>query len=83
MAWYVYIAECRDGSLYTGIALDPRVRLEEHNEGRGSAYVRSRRAAKLVYVERRRGRSSATKRECEIKAWPRNNKLDLIAGSEG
>jgi len=78
MAWFVYIAECRDGSLYTGIAVDPADRLETHNRGKGSAYVRSRRGAKLVYVQRRRGRSSASKREAEIKSWPRAKKLQLI-----
>lgn len=79
--WYVYIAECRDGSLYTGIAVDPQARLAEHNLGKGSAYVRSRHAATLVYVERKRDRSGATKRECEIKSWPRTKKLALITGA--
>lgn len=78
MTWYVYIAECRDGSLYTGIALDPASRLKQHASGRGSKYVRSRKSAKLVYVEPRRGKSSAMRREYEIKSWPRHKKLELI-----
>ena len=76
--WYVYLAECGDGSLYTGIAVDPRARLKQHNAGTGSAYVRSRGGARLVYVERCATQSSALKKEAAVKSWPRAQKLALI-----
>ena len=79
MSWYLYIAECGDRSLYTGIATDPQTRLQQHNAGRGSVYVRSKGAATLVYVEAHRDRSAATRRELEIKSWRRRKKLALIA----
>ena len=78
MSWYLYIARCGDGSLYTGVTTDPAARMTQHNAGRGSAYVRSRRSAALAYVERCRGHSAALRREAEIKRWPRAKKLDLV-----
>ena len=40
--WYLYILECVDGSLYTGVAKDVEVRLRKHNSGKGARYTRSR-----------------------------------------
>ncbi len=81
MAWHVYVAQCKDGSLYTGIALNLQQRFREHNAGRGSVYVRSRGGATLKYTETRRTRPAAQRRECEIKSWPRQKKLALIQGT--
>jgi predicted GIY-YIG superfamily endonuclease len=79
MPWFVYVVRCGDGSLYTGIAVDVEARVSVHNDGRGARYTRSRRPVKLVYVERRRSRSSALKRELAIKALERLEKLALVA----
>ena len=79
--WYVYIARCGDSSLYTGVALDPEARLRSHNAGRGSAYVRSRGDATLLYREAYRNKTKALQRELEIKSWRRDRKLALIAGA--
>ncbi len=76
--WYVYLLRCKDRSLYTGISTNPVRRLQEHNAGNGSKYVRSRGSATLVYVERCRGHASARRRELEIQSWPRAKKLVLI-----
>jgi putative endonuclease len=81
MPWFVYLVRCGDGSLYTGIATDVESRVSVHNDGRGARYTRSRRPVTLVYVERRRSRSSALKRELAIKALARVEKLALIARS--
>ena len=50
--YFVYILRCADASLYTGVTNDIPHRLKEHNRGKGSAYVRSRLPAKLVYKEK-------------------------------
>ena len=81
MTWYVYILRCGDGSLYTGVTTDPEQRLNTHNKGRGSKYVRSRGAARVVYTEAHRNRSTASRRESVIKGWVRTKKLELIRGS--
>ena len=76
--WYVYILRCADGSLYTGITTDLPRRIRQHNDGTASRYTRSGRPVTLVYQERRRGQSSALKRETEIKKLTRRQKLALI-----
>ena len=79
MVYYVYMLECRDGSLYTGIAIDVVRRVKEHNESpRAAKYTRSRRPVKLLRKERFMTRSNAQKREAAIKRLPRKEKLALI-----
>jgi len=82
MPWYVYIAECADQTLYTGIALNPPERIVRHNAGRGSKYVRRKGGARLIYVQRCASKSAARRRETEIKSWSRGKKLALIANQE-
>ncbi len=81
MNWTVYIARCRDGSLYTGITTDPERRLAEHNSGFGGAYTRSKIPIEMVYREPAADRSVAQRRERAIKRLSRAQKEELIAGS--
>lgn len=76
--YYVYIVECADGSLYTGITTDLKRRLVEHKAGTGAAYTRAHGAIKIVYSERKANRSTALKREAAIKKLTRAQKLKLI-----
>lgn len=78
MNWIVYMLECADKSLYTGITNDLERRLTEHREGVGAKYTRGRGPLKLVYQESCENRSVATKRELAIKAMSRREKLALI-----
>lgn len=75
---YVYIAECSDGSLYTGWTVDLKRREKKHNSGEGAKYTRSRLPVKIVYFEEYEDKSSALKREIEIKKMSRSAKLSLI-----
>ncbi|MDE1919436.1 MAG: GIY-YIG nuclease family protein [Patescibacteria group bacterium] len=79
--YFVYILACADGSLYTGVTTDVKRRFAEHKEGTGGRFTRARKVRRIVYTERRPDRSSAQKREAEIKSWPRAKKLALIAYS--
>ncbi len=82
MSYFVYILECSDGSLYTGITKDIAKRLDEHNsKNAGAKYTKARRPVKLVYQESSKDRSSASKREYEIKKFTRTKKLQLIEKS--
>ncbi len=82
MSYFVYILECSDGSLYTGITKDVSKRLNEHNsKDTGAKYTKARRPVKLVYQESSKDRSSASKREYEIKKFTRLKKLALIEKS--
>ena len=80
--WAVYIARCRDGSLYTGVAKDVAARLAKHNAGKGAAYTRSRRPVALLYSELALTRSEALRREAGIKALPRPRKEALAGGGD-
>jgi len=79
--WQVYLVECADGSLYTGITNDLLARLRAHNQGEGAKYTRSRHPVKLVYTENYPDRSSASKREWEIKQLKREEKEELISAN--
>ena len=75
--WYVYIVQCVDGSLYTGITVDLDRRLNEHNT-KGAKYTRSRRPVQMMYSETHETRSLASKREYAIKQLTRKEKLNLL-----
>ncbi|MDO5028014.1 MAG: GIY-YIG nuclease family protein [Bacillota bacterium] len=76
--YYVYILRCADGSLYTGITNDLERRLKMHNEKKASKYTRGRTPVSLVYVEEDHDKSSALKREIQIKKLTREKKDQLI-----
>lgn len=76
---YVYIIKCRDNSLYTGWTNDLEKRFKAHSEGRGAKYTRGRGPLELVYFETFEDKIDAMKRECEIKRFTREEKLNLIA----
>jgi putative endonuclease len=80
MSWTVYLARCRDGSLYTGVTTDPERRMAEHNSGSGGSYTRSRIPLVIVYCEPANDRSGALRREYAIKRLSRAQKEDLVAG---
>lgn len=81
MNWQVYMILCSDNSLYTGITTDPARRLRQHASGRGAKYFRGRRPEKLLYLETGHSRSSAGRREAEIKRLTHAGKC-LLAGTE-
>jgi putative endonuclease len=76
--WQVYILKCKDGSLYTGIAINLTERIAAHNQGTGAKYTRGRLPVELVYSETAADRSTASKREAAIKKLSRTDKLMLI-----
>lgn len=78
--YYVYILECADKTLYTGITVDLARRVKEHNDSKlGAKYTRARRPVKLVYSKRYANRSKASIAESKIKVLNRKKKLLLIA----
>ncbi|MDA0733683.1 MAG: GIY-YIG nuclease family protein [Chloroflexi bacterium] len=79
MNWSVYILECADGTLYTGITNDLDRRMSEHETGRGAKYTKGRGPFQLVYHEICEDRGQASKRELEIKSLDREQKLVLVA----
>lgn len=76
--WKLYILLCGDGTLYTGISTDPQRRLKAHRTGKGAKYTRGRGPLCLVYQEFCGTHSAALRREWEVKAMTREEKLALI-----
>lgn len=75
--WILYILECKDGTLYTGITDDLSRRLSAHREGKGAKYTRGRAPLTLRYTERCESHSHALRREIQMKRLPRGQKLKL------
>ena len=78
--WVVYILECGDGSLYTGITDNLQRRLAAHSAGKGAKYTRGRGPFTVRYVENCESRSAALRREYQIKCMTRAQKMNLCAG---
>ncbi len=78
--WIVYLLKCANNSLYCGVTNDIDKRLRQHNGeiAGGAKYTRANGPCVLVYQEQARNRSKALKRECEIKAMRRDEKLTLL-----
>lgn len=66
-AWFLYMIECTDGSLYTGITVDVEARYAAHCNGSGARYTRSHPPCRLLGFETHPDRSSASKAEYRIK----------------
>lgn len=77
---WVYMVECRDGTLYTGWTTDLAKRVAAHSAGRGAKYTRSRTPVRLVYAEACADKNAALRREAAIKKLTRAQKLALAAG---
>lgn len=65
--WFLYLIECTDGSIYTGIALDVSARYRAHATGKGARYTRSHAPLRLLAVVEHPDRSAASKAEHRIK----------------
>ena len=76
--WSVYIIECSDGTLYTGIAIDVPARIEKHNAGKGAKYTRGRRPVKLIGQRYAGDRGKAQKFEAFIKKQPKDQKFHAL-----
>jgi len=79
--WFVYLVECRDGTLYCGVAKDVDARVFVHNEGKGAKYTRARRPVKLVVKSRPMAKRAAFKLEYAVKQLEKTEKISAIAST--
>ena len=77
--WYVYLLECADGTLYTGISLDPERRAKQHNAGRAARYTRTRLPVRLLGSVAVQGRVEALRLEKHIKGRSPQRKRAFFA----
>ena len=80
-AWFVYVLECRDGTLYTGVAVDVQARFDAHARGKGARYTRAHPPARVLASFACAGQSEALKREAAIKRLSAAQKRALCAGA--
>lgn len=80
--WYLYIVECRNGNLYTGITTDVKRRFAQHASGKGAKYTRAFGAIKIVHTERFRTRANASRREAAVKKMSRPEKKIIFANKK-
>ena len=76
--YFVYILECNDNSLYTGITIDFSKRIKRHTGGKGSKYVRSRLPIKTAWLTLAMPKSDALKLEYKIKQLSKNKKVKFL-----
>ncbi len=79
MFWYLYIIQCRDKTLYTGITKDLKRRISDHNRGKACRYTKYRWPVRLIHSEKYPTRSEALKREFYIKGLSRAKKLTIAS----
>ena len=80
--WVLYILECKDGSLYTGITDNLERRLTAHRAGKGAKYTRGRTPLTLRYTEKCENHGAALSREYAVKRLTRAEKLALCDNSD-
>jgi putative endonuclease len=76
--WSVYMLQCADDTLYTGVAKDVDHRVAQHNEGKGAKYTRGRGPVTLLWSMSGLTRGEALKEEFRIKQLSRKQKLEQI-----
>ncbi|HWM88799.1 MAG TPA: GIY-YIG nuclease family protein [Kofleriaceae bacterium] len=77
-SWFVYLIRCRDGTLYTGVALDVDRRVAEHNAGRGGRYTRGRAPVRVVAASRALEKRAAYRLEWQLKQLRAREKPEAL-----
>lgn len=78
-SWWLYLIECANGAVYTGITTDVEARYRAHVEGKGAKYTRSNPPLRLLARREFLNRSLAAKAECAIKRLPPTEKRKIAA----
>lgn len=82
VVWHVYLIECADGSLYTGVSTDVERRFQEHLAGKGARYTRSHKPVRLVASRPVGSRSAALSAEVAIKRLPKERKIAALINGD-
>ena len=82
MAWFLYLIECADGSIYTGITVDVDARYATHASGKGARYTRSHPPRRLLMSVEYPDRSAAAKAECAVKLLSAAAKREFVQRHE-
>jgi len=78
MTWFLYLLECNNGAYYAGITNDLEARFTSHVSGKGARYTRANPPIKIIASKSYLDRSAASVAEAQLKALPRNKKLQYF-----
>ena len=78
MSWFLYLLECNNGAYYAGITNDLPARFAAHLSGKGARYTRANPPIKIIASQPYLDRSSASVAEAQLKALPKNKKLQFF-----
>lgn len=78
---YVYLLECADGTIYTGMTDNLERRFWQHKNGKGANYTKKHGVKSIIYKELHNSREEAHVRELEIKTWTKTSKISLANGT--
>ena len=81
--WFLYVIECEDGSLYTGVAVDAHLRYAQHVTGGGARYTRSHPPRRMLLCLGYADRSAALKAEYALKQLTAAQKRAYVARYAG
>jgi len=81
MEFYVYMLKLQNGQIYAGSTDDLQRRYQEHLNSTGSKTTRDSKPVAIIYSEPHPDRSSAIRREQQLKKWTRAKKLALAEGN--
>lgn len=82
MSWFLYLLECKDGSLYTGIARDVEKRFTAHLAGKGARYTRSHPPLRILGAKAYPDRSTVSQAEHAVKKLTPLQKRQFFSGQE-
>ena len=77
MTWFVYLLECVNGKIYTGITTDVTRRFDEHLKGTGAKFTRSNPPVQMLAFKPCMNRSEASSMEYQIKRLKSSQKREL------
>lgn len=77
--WYLYVIECDDGRLYTGISNNVEKRFKKHASGKGAIFTRMNRPVRILATQKYPNKRFAAKAEAQLKKLDRATKLAWVA----
>ena len=77
--WYLYVIQCKNGRLYTGITPDLAARFEAHRIGKGAMFTRLNPPRRMLAAQPFEGRSAASRAEIQMKRLSHDQKRFVAA----
>ena len=77
---FIYVALCKDNTLYTGYTTNVEKRITAHNNGTGAKYTKTRRPITLLFAKEYTTKSEALKAEYAFKQQTRSQKINFLTG---